>query len=119
MIGLRLPTSKSYWRLLRLRTSSILSTLAFFTRMVRWTNLVSYLGTSASQRSATSYYDADFVNTFVAQILRVILFGEKALDSSRGNVGGPPTYGEKWGVTKVTPGAIALACVMVCIWSQC
>ena len=53
-----------------------------------------------------------FEDTDQAQVLKVILFGRSSLENN-GRSSGPTPSGVKWGLTEVTPGAIALAAVIV------
>ncbi|KAF9235744.1 hypothetical protein BU15DRAFT_51013, partial [Melanogaster broomeanus] len=50
----------------------------------------------------------------LAKILKVALFGPKSIEATRKSIhSGRKTYGQMWGVTSVTPGAIAWAIVVV------
>ncbi|KDQ51820.1 hypothetical protein JAAARDRAFT_94790, partial [Jaapia argillacea MUCL 33604] len=52
-----------------------------------------------------------FLNEALQKVLKVILFGPSSLNP--GPHAKPKTYAQLWGVTEVTPGAIALATVLV------
>ena len=47
-----------------------------------------------------------------AQVLKIILFGRSSLENN-GRSSGPTPSGVKWGLSEVTPGAIALAAIIV------
>ena len=49
-----------------------------------------------------------------AQVLQVILFGPSSLQGGyTGKASGPKPAGAKWGLRKITPGAIAFAAILV------
>jgi hypothetical protein len=49
------------------------------------------------------------------QMLKVILFGPSSLQGGAGKSSGPRPAGIKWGLSEVTPGAVALAAILVSV----
>jgi hypothetical protein len=47
------------------------------------------------------------------QVLKVIMFGPSSLVEAKWTRSGPASTGTKWGIDKITPGAIALAAILV------
>jgi len=63
-------------------------------------------------RVSKLYYLVSTTRTDTVQVLKVMLFGPTSISDDK-PCSGPKLYGIKWNLTETTPGAIALAAVVV------